>query len=256
MYKLISLDLDGTLFNDQDQVSKRNMTAIKSCHQNNIETVVATGRPPRFTFGRVPEDLLGGYCICYNGAMIFYNQSIIHEINMDDKLVKEIIQMVETMDVSIKVSIESNDKIYCNFNLRDLWPKIDYEPIENIDYKKVCKILIMNQESLDYDKLQKQFGHLCNMIQTDHGRLIEIMPMGVSKYDAIKWVADKEAICIKEIIAFGDDLNDLEILKGVGLGVAMENGHTKLKEVADHITLSNVEDGVAACLEDIIRKLS
>ena len=74
MYKLISLDLDGTLFNSKGKISNRAMKSIQTCRNLNIESVIATGRPPRYTFSFLPEILTMEYCICYNGARIYKNK--------------------------------------------------------------------------------------------------------------------------------------------------------------------------------------
>ncbi len=256
MYKLVALDLDGTLFNDKDNVSRRNMDAIELCHRNGIETVVATGRPPRFTFKKIPQKLLKEYCICYNGAQIFFDGNLIYEKRIDSKTLMQMIETLLDMDSNVQIVLESDNKVYSNFELSSQWGNMSYESIESVDYSRVCKILIINHKKIDYKRLFDLYGDQCNMIQTYNSELIEIMPKGVSKYEAIKWVADRENIATKEIIAFGDDLNDFEILDGVGFGVAMANGHQELKSIADHVTLSNLEDGVAVCLEEIIRNLS
>ncbi len=256
MYRLVALDLDGTLFNDKDKVSNRNMQAIEMCHENGIETVVATGRPPRFTFEKIPQKLLKEYCICYNGAKIFFDGNLIYEKRIDSVVVMKVIETLLEMDELVQIVLESDNKIYCNFDPDNHWGDISYESFESLECSRVYKILVMNQDKIDYKQLYNLYGDQCNMIRTYKGELIEIMPKDVSKYQAIKWVANRENISTKEIIAFGDDLNDFEILDGVGLGVAMGNGHQELKNIADQVTLSNLEDGVAVCLEKIIRNLS
>lgn len=250
MYKLISLDLDGTLFNDASKVSERNLKAIHGCHELGIETVVATGRPPRFTFDCIPEELSKDYCVCYNGAHIYYNKELILEKCMKDETVRGIIELVLSMNNDIKMALESENVIYSNFDVSKYWAKIQYKSLDELaSYDHICKLLIINNEAIEYDELLSAFEKDCYIIQTDKGNLIEIMDKRVSKYEAIKWIAEKEGIDIHEVIAFGDDFNDKEILMGVGLGVAMENGHDVIKKVADQVTLSNEEDGVAICLE-------
>jgi hypothetical protein len=256
MYKLVSLDLDGTLFNGDDQVSERNLNVIHACHIKGIETVVATGRPPRFTFGYIPEVLNENYCVCYNGAHIYYNTELIYEKNINNTVVKNIIQMVLNMDPTMKIALEAKNVNYCNFDMSKYWPNVDFKDLNELaDYDHICKLLIVNCDSLDFDALHKQFNSSCYVIQTDQARLIEIMDRSVSKLEAIKWIANREDILVDEVIAFGDDLNDYEIINGVGMGVAMENGHHEIKGVANEVTLSNDCDGVAVFLEKIIEAL-
>lgn len=252
MYKLISLDLDGTLFNDASKVSERNLKAIHACHELGIETVVATGRPPRFTFSCIPDELSKDYCVCYNGAHIYYNKELILEKCMKDKVVRDIIGTILEMDSSIKIALESENVIYSNFDVSKYWANIQYKTLDELaDYDHICKLLVINCDTLDYDALVNKFKRDCYIIQTDNGNLIEIMDKGVSKYEAIRWIASRESIDISDVVAFGDDFNDKEIIMGVGLGVAMENGHKDIKEVADQVTLTNEQDGVAICLENL-----
>lgn len=255
MYKLVSLDLDGTLFNSHSKISTRNAHALALCHEHHIETVIATGRPPRFTFGHIPEVLEEYYLVCYNGAHVYYNRELILEKAIKNQTVRDIISYVHERDGSIRVALESKDIIYCNFEMSKVWPNIAYKPLDELhDYDHICKLLLINHEAVDFDDLKKKFGQDCYIISTDQGRLIEIMDKRVSKFNAIKWIAARENIAIESVIAFGDDHNDLEILSGVGLGVAMANGVDCLKTIASEVTLTNDQDGVAIVLERIIKE--
>lgn len=249
MYKLISLDLDGTLFNSNGQISERNMAAIDICHNHGLETVIATGRPPRFTFRRVPDHLTEGYCICYNGARIYYNQELLQEFCIKASEVKAILDFSD----QFKVALEVNDSIYSNFDVSDYWPNTPHQKISDIEcLDKVCKILIINSDDFPYEQLEKQYSSHCNIIKTDQDRLIEVMHKEVTKCEAVYWISKRMGISLKEVVAFGDDHNDLEILSSVGLGVAMMNSNDKVKSVATSITASNDDDGVALVLEKLI----
>jgi len=257
MYKLVALDLDGTLFNNESKVSVRNIDAIRNCHHHNIDTVVATGRPPRFTFGHIPEILARDYTVCYNGAQIYHNHDLIFEMCMSHDLVQSIIAYVTSQSSEIKMALESRDVIYSNFDMKRVWPDIESRDLKDLaDYDHICKVIILNKATFDDGSFNETYQDLCNVIFTDGGKLIEIVDKTVSKLAAIEWIAQRESIKIEEIIAFGDDLNDIEIIKHVGLGVAMSNGHDKVKEVSNHVTASNDCDGVAIVLEKIIEDRS
>ena len=110
-----------------------------------------------------------------------------------------------------------------------------------------------------YSKLQKEFSNLEIIIMQDSGkerRWIEIMPKGCTKYNAIHKLANDLQIKNEDIIAFGDGLNDIEMLKNCGIGVAMKNALKEVKEVADKITeYSNTEDGVIRFLDEYLNKI-
>lgn len=252
MYKLISLDLDGTLLKSDHSISTRNLKAIEYCQNHNIETVVATGRPPRFTMPYLPSVLTNEYCICYNGAKIFYRGQVIDETFIHEDVIIALFNFIEKQGL-FRYAVESDDVIYANFDLTDAW-HLDSKSIEAIEnYKRICKILIMN-DSFPVDLLREHFSEACNIMETDGNKLIEIVAKGVSKFHAIEKVVQRMGISIQEVIAFGDDHNDLEIIEGVGLGVAMGNAVDRVKKQADRITCTNEEDGVAMILEEVFHE--
>lgn len=250
MYKLISLDLDGTLLDNKSKISERNLEAVLSCHRNDIQVVVATGRPPRFTFGYIPEVLTKNYCVCYNGAQIFRFGELVYEQAVDTKILNAILAEIR---VNEKVILEGKKSIYSNFTMTTLWEDVRHKPINGVHENDVVyKLLVVDPSKNLFEKLKKRYSTHCYVVETDGGNLIEIMDKSVSKLNAIMWVAKEEHIDSMCVMAFGDDLNDLEIINGVGMGVAMDNGHKQLKAIADIITLSNEDDGVAVVLEKMI----
>jgi Cof subfamily protein (haloacid dehalogenase superfamily) len=253
-YKLVSLDLDGTLFNDESTVSDYNIDVIKKCHVKGLHTVVATGRPPRFTFKMIPELLSSDYVICYNGGMIFKNKRLVYTRCIEPSIVDAIIKFLSAYNA--RIAIECKDEIFSNFDLSHFWSGLEFSDLNSlVDFQHTSKILIQNDLEIPFSELYERFKTSCNIIQTDSGRLIEIMEKDVHKLSAVKWVADELKINLEEVIAFGDDLNDCEIIQGVGLGVAMENGHPKLKALAKQIAPTNINDGVGRILLDVIEEI-
>jgi len=250
MYKLIALDLDGTLLNNHSKVSQRNLEAVLSCHRNDIQVVVATGRPPRFTFGYIPDLLTKDYCVCYNGAQIFRFGKLVYEQAIDTRIINEILSETKSSE---NIVLEAKKSVYSNFPKTTLWEDVKHKPINGLhDDDIIYKLLVVDPSKNLYELLNEKYSAHCYIIETDGGNLIEIMDKSVSKLNAIMWVAKEENIDSKCVMAFGDDLNDLEIIDGVGMGVAMGNGHKQLKEIANIVTLKNDEDGVAVVLEKMI----
>lgn len=114
------------------------------------------------------------------------------------------------------------------------------------------KILIINESDLDLNHLKETFGHRCNMVLTYYDKLIEITASDVSKAQALKWITERLELSMDEVIAFGDDNNDHAIIEAAGWGVAMGNANDTIKLLANEITLSNDEDGVAVVIERIM----
>lgn len=252
MYKLISLDLDGTLFNSDSNISDRNLNIVKKCRDLGVVIAIATGRPPRFTFSKIPDELADGYCICYNGARIYKKRKLIKEYCIKEEVIINMLNYFNDSKIDYKIALEINDKIYANFDISSVWGNVEFGSLESIEkFDKVCKLLIMNNEEIPFSEIKNKYFSDCYIIKTDGDRLIEIMDIAVTKYHAIMDVAKDFDIGSNEIIAFGDDYNDLEIIEKVGYGVAMGNANLDIKNSADVVTGTNDEDGVALVLEKL-----
>jgi Cof subfamily protein (haloacid dehalogenase superfamily) len=249
MYKLISLDLDGTLLSSSGKISKRNVESIKACHNSGIETVISTGRPPRFTIDQLPKEIVRDYVVCYNGARIYYQNKLIQETFLRTEVVKSLIDFL----TEFEFGMEFEDQLYVNFDINKIIPSIAGRPMIELEaFHSINKVLIVNNDLFPMDHFLNQFAPYCKIFVTDSGRLIEIMDRTVSKANAIEWITRREGLNLNEVVAFGDDANDREIIESVGLGVAMANAIETLKQCADEVTLNNDEDGVAIILERIL----
>lgn len=255
--KGIVLDLDGTLLNSQKEVSKRNLQSIRECYGNGITVIFATARPPRSVKDFLPRELQEmGPIVYYNGALIIDHTSEYRQHYPVESATKnEIIEYVISHHSDACLSIESEDTWYSN-------KTIDYSKamnatvnpivvsLDNLKEIKASKLLITQYPY--YEKLQKQFEHKVNTICTDSGTLIQIMNKGVSKKQAIMDLCDQIQLNMNNIMAFGDDWNDLDLFHACGFPIAMENAIPELKEIAYFVTKSNDEDGVAQVLERLI----
>lgn len=96
MYKLVSLDLDGTLLNSSSDITERSINSLGCCHLKGVTTVIATGRPPRYTLKLLPEPLGSGYVVCYNGARIYYQHELLREVSIHHDLVQELMKSCKT----------------------------------------------------------------------------------------------------------------------------------------------------------------
>lgn len=249
MYKLVSLDLDGTLLNSNSELSVKNKNALDKCFDNELEIVIATGRPPRFTFDFIPKAYTDNYCVCYNGAVIYHENKIIFEKLIQAKLVEALIVSFSKE----KLIIESRQGVYSNFSIEHPWESLAYKDINQVDDQtSVYKILIINPSDAVLTTIDNLYKDDLYMVTTDNGNYIELMHKEVSKLNAVQFISEREGFSLEEVVAFGDDLNDMEIINGVGYGVCMENGHDDLKQVADHVTVTNDLDGVSYVLTKII----
>ncbi|MGG2065540.1 HAD family hydrolase [Bacillus sp. S14(2024)] len=253
----IVLDLDGTLLNSKKEVSKRNVQAILECYRQGITVIFATARPPRSVKAFLPQELQEiGAIVYYNGALIIDNTSEYRQhYPIESTVTNEIIEYVIAHHSEACLSIESEDTWYSNKTL-------DYSKAMNavvnpivvsLDDLKIIKAskLLITQYPY-YEKLHKQFEHRVSTVCTDSGTLIQIMAKDVSKKQAIMDICVQNHIPMNNIMAFGDDWNDLDLFHACGFPIAMENAIHELKEMAYFVTNSNDEDGVAEVLEKLI----
>lgn len=271
-YKLIAIDMDGTLLNSKGRVTERNKEAIRKATEKGVKVVISTGRI--FTSAMYYARLIGLVTpiIACNGAYVseYHRDNVILENPIDKKDIIEVFKVFEEKD--LYYHFYDNE----NFYTRDLdfnslkyykWnekqpeeDRINIEIIKNpIDFinknnKKIYKIVVMDD---DVDKIIKTRKELSNRNNIDivsswHGT-IDIMFKGVSKGNALEELCKLHKIKEKEVIAIGDNENDLSMLKFAGTSVAMKNGIDIVKDYSDIVTDSNDEDGVAKVIEKLIK---
>ncbi|WIY59161.1 HAD family hydrolase [Bacillus arachidis] len=252
--KVIVLDLDGTLLNNEKKVSERNIKAVLDCHRKGIHIIFATARAPRSVKQFLPKELQSmGMMVYYNGALL---RDQITKTNyhypIDAVHTAEIINFVMQTQPASFIAIEVQDTCYINQNIKTNFITAT-KPIvmtnEEMKQRSVSKILLHSFSH--YEKLEEQFRHKVNVICTDQNQLVQIMGRNVSKENAVLNWCQKHEISAKQVMAFGDDWNDIGLFKECGYPIAMENAISELKELAYCITDSNEEDGIACILEQI-----
>lgn len=256
-YAAVVLDLDGTLLNSGKQISDRNYNAVLACHEKGIRIIFATARPPRSVIAYLPEELLEmGSFVYYNGAQVSCRLSAIELYEeIEAGIAAEVMDHCLENCTDIDLSLEVRDNWYC---LRE----VDYsvmmnvkgnpvvKPLEELKRYNATKILVTGQ--VDVPLLQAKFGSRLNIILTDNGDLLQIMSANASKEAAVAGLCSRLGIPLEKVIVFGDDFNDAGIFKISGHSVAMGNAIEELKQLADEITETNDNDGVALVLEKLI----
>lgn len=281
MYKMIVLDLDGTLLNDYKKVSKENVDLIKRAYnEKGIISVIATGRPLGYAseICNIYGNCFASYIIACNGAIIknsktneyinkvtFTNDEILNlrKIYIEEKadymmLYTEEQAITETRDgrtlenSGASVSNNENDIVNIqniveeNPNLMKLLCLIGGD-IQALD--KVIKRINMLEEI----ETSVICSYICKTETTTfESKYIDIMKKGCSKKNAINILAKELGIKQEEIIVMGDGGNDISMFESAGLKIAMENAEEYLKEKADFITASNNENGVAKAIKKFI----
>lgn len=262
-YKAIICDLDGTLLNSNHTISQYTIATIKKVVDSGVKFYIATGR--HHLDAMVFKNMLG-----LNSFLISSNGAKVH--NQDNK---EIFSVTIPKDVTAEIiNLSIDEKIHKNIFADDEWivekPLSDAEEyhkesgffhtvvpsFEAVKHRDITKFFFISEdvETLDIfsQELEGKFRDKVE-ITLSMANCLEVMNMGVSKGEAIKKMLEIEGILPSEAIAFGDGMNDVEMLSVVGKGYLMGNHTPKLKAALPHneIILSNNEDGVAKKLEEL-----
>ena len=282
MYKMICLDLDGTLLNDCKEISQENINLIRrACKEKGIICVFATGRPLEYVdeICNSHDSHLSNYIIASNGAIIRDNKNneviykapitntqilnlknIFLEENADymivytdkQQVLREARNAKALKDSAIIVNKKDSelkhieDAIKSNSNLSSLLCMIG----GNISALEKIISRLKEIEGLETPGIGN-YSHKTKTYAFE-SKFIDVMKKGCSKKNAIYFLADKLKIKKEEIIVMGDGSNDLSMFECAGLKIAMENAEEKLKEKADFITTSNNDNGVAKAIQKFV----
>lgn len=260
--KIVASDLDGTLLAPNHQLSAYSKETLKALHEQGYTFVFATGRHHvdvasiRRTVG------IPAYMITSNGARVHdQNDQEMHSQNVPEDLVQPVIDTIKT-DPEILIHMYQNDDWLLNKDdeqLRDFHEEFSYKLYDqnNAPTDGIAKIFFTHPAQ-DHEhlvtfetKLREQFGDRLN-IAFSTPWCLEVMSAGVSKGDALKAVAESIGLTLENTIAFGDGMNDVEMLSMAGKGLVMGTSHEKVMKALpnNEVIGSNADDAVAHYLQD------
>lgn len=264
MIRLIATDLDGTLLNEDWKISAGNIRAIRKAVDNGVKVTLATGRMAAATRGYARELGLDVPIITYHGALVEQALSgeILYRKVVPVQLAVEIVQYL--LQKGIHTQIFLKDRVFVRkTNLySDEYSKMSNLEVEEADIFKLLekepdgveKILCIGEEAELQEageELKALYADRLHFTSSSFNFFDMIHPE-VNKGTALKALADQWGIRADEVMALGDSLNDKEMLSYAGIGVAMENAHPELKKIADFITSSYKEDGVAEAIKKFV----
>lgn len=266
--KMIGLDLDGTLLNTKKELTDHTRRVLAAAIDAGILVLMATGRP----FTGIPEELRTfpgiHYALTSNGARVLdtdHNKILIEQL-LPMESAKKALRIFEKYDTLSEIYFDGQG--YADAAKLDNVGKYHHDP-NMWNYVRTTRIAVPDiwdviaKENRNMDKVQALFAdmderaaawkELSELKELELvGSLsynIEINAAGVNKGTALVALGEMLGIPRESIMACGDGDNDVHLLREVGFGVAMANAQLKVKDVADHITSSNDEDGVARAIE-------
>ena len=264
-YKLVALDLDDTLLNAEFKISPRNQEAIRRVVEKGVLVTIATGRMYRSALRYARELEIDLPLILYHGAMIreAVSGKMLRYSPVPRELAMEILQFTAAENYHVNLYIDDRLFVHAESDESRYYQTIAPIPVEPVgdlgaflEHQEVepAKLSIINRdermEGLEHYLEEKYAGRLTVLQSRPH--FLEITSTEATKGQALKYLGDMQSIEVKDIVAIGDSYNDIDMLRFAGLGVAMANAPAAVQDVADFITDSNVEDGVATFLERYI----
>jgi len=251
--KMIITDLDKSLLNNERTITKYTKDVFLECINNGIIIVFASARPLRY-IKIFNEFITPNAIICHNGAIAYINNTKLYSCGINPNIAKYLLENIIEKYPNVKLSIETNDKIYSNFDPSLIWKDIIYEKMDlnNFPKTEIDKIII-GMENINEIKNMKYLIPEELYLEISEGEIGLIMNKGATKWNGIKKILEYYKMDVKNTIAFGDDLNDLEMIKNCGVGVAMENGLEEIKNNANYICGNNEEDGIAKWIKKNIK---
>lgn len=286
MYKLVAVDLDGTMLNHYGEIGEKTKEIVQKCTEKEVQIVLASGRPID-SIKTITEELgIKGYFIAGNGALVYDIQKdeIIYENYIKKEKALEIIKICEENSIAYNVytdkvilttNLKFNVLYYYKENLKKEENKKTnisivenmYEYVKQMEKENILKVTICDEnDSIFHSIIKKvreingidvlEISHMSKkMIQQGTEEVAveyfytEVSASDVNKWNAIKFLMEKLEIKEEEIIAIGDNINDKKMIENAGLGVAMKGSTPEIIEVAKEVTDTNDKDGVAKVLE-------
>ncbi len=265
--RLIALDLDGTLLDGEKRLSAENRRALESCIRHGIHIVPATGRPSAGI--PAPIKALSGirYGILTNGARVedMAEHVVIAEEMIGWELAHEVLSFLSRHPIAYDPYIDGRGKMEARF--RD---HLDQYGLPTVMQQLVRSTRVEVEDELLYVREKKRPVEKINVFVPDKKLReelwegleafkelvvtsslpynLEVNARSATKGMGLSRLAEHLGLGLEQTMAFGDGSNDLTMIQAAGIGVAMANGIDELKEQADHVTLSNEEDGVAAAI--------
>ncbi|GAA4276520.1 Cof-type HAD-IIB family hydrolase [Aquimarina mytili] len=265
-HSILFSDIDGTLLNPERELSELTISEIRRIKDQIPVILISSRMPSAMTHLQEELGITNQPLICYNGGLILINKKSVHSSFITPDIIEELHHF--NTNQNIHISVYHNDDWYV--------PEMDYwanreanntkvtpvvKPLQQViqqwktESKGAHKIMCMGEEAhIDraYTFLEHNFSEQLHLYRSKP-TYIEIANKNISKLTAIEMLLNTHyKIPISEVLAFGDNYNDIDMLKAVGTGVAVANAKPETLRIADAITLSGKEDGVATYIKNNI----
>lgn len=258
-FKVLCSDLDGTLLSTKNDVSHLTIEQINRISGTMQVILVSARMPSGMYYLQKRLNITHEPLICYNGALILEEGKALLSITIPAPVLEKLYEL--TLPFGIDLGLYVNDNWFVPNTSERVEKEIKYTKTKPIfqstrtsllglKHTGAHKVMLMCTKQ-SADAIMPQLHHILGNkvhLYRSNDTLIEIAPKSVCKRSAIGHIL-KPTDSLQDVIAFGDNYNDIEMIKAVGFGVAVANARTEVKAIADHITLANTEHGVARFIQ-------
>lgn len=261
--RLVASDIDGTLIRSDGTLSPRTSEVLDRLYRRGVPTVLVTGRPVRWLrqlYDQMAEPLPA---VCANGAVVYDpdTDEVLRAAPLDVDLLLDVTKRLREAvpDVALAVEVDEGRSFWHD----EAWPvrwegehqsvRVLSTPEELVSAPAV-KLLARSastEPAAFYELVSRTLGGVAETTHSSSAALVEISASGVTKAAGLAWLCEREGFTAADVVAFGDMPNDVPMLSWVGHAVAMGNAHPAVVEVADEVTVTNDEDGVAVYLSSL-----
>lgn len=259
-YKLVVLDMDGTLLDNEHHVSNANKEAIDRLKREGISVVLASGRPYESIYSYVKDLGIDLPIIAANGALIKnpLTSEVYYSTGLPINLAEEIVEYGQENHYPISLYLDGEVHTFNESMVKVHWEleKLKARVIDKFEGDKdLYKIIYANTPQ----KIEEAFKHLENKykeklyITRSDDIYLDVMNINASKGKALRQLMDMLHISSHEVLVMGNSFNDIAMFEVAGLAIAMDNSPQEIKDAADFVTKSNNEDGVAYALDRYIK---
>ncbi|NCD08365.1 MAG: HAD family phosphatase [Negativicutes bacterium] len=260
--KLIASDMDGTLLNDKGEISQRNAAAIRKAIDAGVIFTIATGRM-YCSIEPFAEKLgLDVPLIAYNGAFVkgALSKEVLHDSPLDHETSIAVLEYCKKKNYYVQAYVDDTllVKDVCEFStMYANFARVEFVAMGEKLYrlhKAPHKLLLMTESGRNEEirqEMTEKFGEKVSMTNSFND-FLEVINPSVSKWNAVKALAQQKGIDLRDTMCIGDSNNDFEMVANAGIGVAVANANDRIREAAKLVTAANNEDGVALAIENIL----
>jgi 5-amino-6-(5-phospho-D-ribitylamino)uracil phosphatase len=247
---IAAIDLDDTALRSDKQMSPRVLTALRAWQAVGNRLIIATGRPPR-AMQSLPPELHEVPWICYNGAEIHSQGAIIYHDLIPALAAQEIVAQVGYNLPAATIGLEIDGELHLN---REMVRPMPYRvtDLRTLAHRATAKILVWHDPVEELLPHIAALPHQARLLYSEKYKFVQILAQQADKATALRFLVEQWGATLGNVVAFGDDTNDVEMVRQSGLGVAMANAVAEVKAVARRHVPTNDEDGVACLLEELL----